>query len=98
MQHCDARLTAAGPGARPRSCRGHQEPDPDRTRALPPKLEPGRQRCLAFAGWKLDTVTRVLTGPDGDFAPPSGAEYRQLRSLLDHPNRLLDRDQLVELI
>ncbi|MBK6862820.1 MAG: response regulator [Ideonella sp.] len=69
-----------------------------RTRALPPNLKPDAQRCLAFAGWKLDTATRVLTGADGVATPLSGAEYRLLRILLDHPNRVLNRDQLVELI
>lgn len=69
-----------------------------RTRSLPPNLKPDTQRCLVFAGWKLDTATRVLTGADGVATPLSGAEYRLLRILLDHPNRVLNRDQLVELI
>jgi two-component system, OmpR family, response regulator len=69
-----------------------------RTRALPPNLKPDSQRCLVFAGWRLDTATRVLTGPDGVVTPLSGAEYRLLRILLDHPNRVINRDQLVELI
>jgi two-component system OmpR family response regulator len=69
-----------------------------RTRSLPPNLKPDTQRCLRFAGWKLDTATRVLTGSDGVATPLSGAEYRLLRILLDHPNRVLNRDQLVELI
>ena len=69
-----------------------------RTRSLPPNLKPDPRRCLAFAGWTLDTATRVLKGPDGGATPLSGAEYRLLRILLDHPNRVLHRDQLVELI
>jgi two-component system, OmpR family, response regulator len=69
-----------------------------RTRALPPNLTPDAQRCLQFAGRKLDTATRVLTGADGVATPLSGAEYRLLRILLDHPNRVVRRDQLVELI
>ena len=69
-----------------------------RTRALPPNLKPDSQRCLVFAGWRLDTATRVLTSPAGVATPLSGAEYRLLRILLDHPNRVLNRDQLVELI
>ena len=69
-----------------------------RTRALPPNLRPESQRCLAFAGWRLDTATRALTAPDGVVVPLSGGEYRLLRILLDHPNRVLNRDQLVELI
>lgn len=69
-----------------------------RTRALPPNLKPDAQRCLAFAGWKLDTATRALTGPDGVVTPLSGADFRLLRILLDHPNRVVNRDQLIELI
>lgn len=69
-----------------------------RTRSLPPNLRPEVQRCLVFAGWSLDTATRLLTGPDRVVTPLSGAEYRLLRILLDHPNRVLNRDQLVELI
>ncbi|MBI4984029.1 MAG: response regulator [Rhodocyclales bacterium] len=69
-----------------------------RTRALPPNLRPEPQRCLAFAGWRLDTATRALTAPDGVVVPLSGGEYRLLRILLEHPNRVLNRDQLVEMI
>ena len=69
-----------------------------RTRALPPNLRPESQRCLVFAGWRLDTATRALTAPDGVVVPLSGGEFRLLRILLEHPNRVLNRDQLVELI
>jgi two-component system OmpR family response regulator len=69
-----------------------------RTRALPPKLRPEPQRCLVFAGWKLDTATRALTAPDGVATPLSGGEFRLLRVMLDHPNRVLNRDQLMEMI
>ena len=40
----------------------------------------------------------MLTAPDGVAIPLSGGEYRLLRILLDHPNRVLTRDQLCELI
>jgi two-component system OmpR family response regulator len=69
-----------------------------RTRALPPNLRPESTRCLGFAGWCLDTGTRLLTAPDGVTIPLSGGEYRLLRIFLDHPNRVLNRDQLTELI
>lgn len=69
-----------------------------RTRALPPNLRPEAQRCLVFAGWRLDTATRVLTAPDGVLVSLSGGEYRLLHLLLEHPNRVLNRDQLTELI
>jgi two-component system, OmpR family, response regulator len=69
-----------------------------RTRALPPNLRPEPARCLRFAGWCLDTATRLLVAPDGVATPLSGGEYRLLRILLDHPNRVLNRDQLTEMI
>ncbi len=69
-----------------------------RTRALPPNLRPEPARCLGFAGWCLDTAARLLTAPDGVATPLSGGEYRLLRILLDHPNRVLNRDQLTEMI
>jgi len=69
-----------------------------RTRALPPNLRPEPIRCLGFSGWCLDTATRLLTSPDGVATPLSGGEYRLLRILLDHPNRVLNRDQLSEMI
>jgi len=69
-----------------------------RTRALPPNLRPESSRFLCFAGWSLDTGTRLLTAPDGVVTPLSGGEYRLLRILLDHPNRVLNRDQLTEMI
>ena len=69
-----------------------------RTRSLPPNLRPEPTRCLAFSDWCLDTATRLLTSPDGVATPLSGGEYRLLRILLDHPNRVLNRDQLTEMI
>ena len=69
-----------------------------RTRSLPPNLRPEPTRCLSFSGWCLDTAVRLLTSPDGVATPLSGGEYRLLRILLDHPNRVLNRDQLTEMI
>jgi two-component system, OmpR family, response regulator len=51
---------------------------------------------ICFSGWKLDPVTRHLTGEDGVVVPLSGAEYRLLQVLLAHPNRILNRDQLLD--
>ena len=69
-----------------------------RTRSLPPNLRPEPARCLCFSNWCLDTATRILTAPDGVVTPLSGGEFRLLRILLEHPNRVLNRDQLTELI
>jgi two-component system OmpR family response regulator len=69
-----------------------------RSRSVPRNLRPESHRCLAFSGWTLDTTTRALQAPDGVVVPLSGGEYRLLRILLEHPNRVLHRDQLTELI
>jgi len=68
-----------------------------RTRSLPPNLQPQGEHRLRFAGWTLDTARRQLSSPDGAETPIGGAEYKLLRVFLDHPNRVLDRDQLLDL-
>jgi two-component system, OmpR family, response regulator len=71
-----------------------------RARALPPNLAPHaapRARQLAFAGWRLDTAARHLIDPDGAVVSLSGAEYRLLQVFLERPQRVLTRDQLLEL-
>ena len=69
-----------------------------RTRMLPPNLivtEAGR--LLAFGKWKLDTTARHLLDAQGTVVTLSGAEYRLLCTFLDHPQRVLSRDQLLNL-
>jgi two-component system OmpR family response regulator len=69
-----------------------------RTRQLPPRLNPQRQaRRLGFQDWVLDTTARHLLDPAGTLVPLTGGEYRLLRTLLDHPQRVLSRDQLLNL-
>ena len=68
-----------------------------RTRSLPPNLVPQGEHRLRFAGWTLDTARRQLVAPGGEATPIGGAEYKLLRVFLDHPNRVLDRDQLLDL-
>ncbi len=50
-----------------------------------------------FSEWKLDTRTQHLTCPKGIVIPLSHAEYQLLLVLLTHPNRVLSRDQLLDL-
>jgi len=68
-----------------------------RTKALPGNLRADDALHLRFAGWQLDTPTRQLVSPEGVVVPLSGAEYRLLRVFLNHPNRVLNRDQLMDL-
>ncbi|MDR2015939.1 MAG: response regulator [Azoarcus sp.] len=71
-----------------------------RARALPPNMStaPAAQgRELHFANWRLDTVARHLINQDGAIVALSGAEYRILSIFLAHPQKVLSRDQLMEL-
>ena len=71
-----------------------------RTRALPPNLDAtstANARLLRFANWRLDTVNRHLVDADGTVVALSGAEYRMLGVFLAHPQKVLSRDQLMEL-
>jgi len=69
-----------------------------RTHSMPPNLRSEEVRWLRFAGWQLDAVTRNLTAPDGVVVPLGATEFKLLRVLLDHPGRVLTRDQLIELM
>lgn len=52
---------------------------------------------LCFAGWKLDRKRRTLLSRDGVTVPLSTGEYDLLLILLQHPGRVLSRDQLLDL-
>jgi two-component system OmpR family response regulator len=57
-----------------------------------------RQRSvLQFAGWSLDVGTRRLTSADGAQVPLTGGEFELLAAFCDRPNRVLTRDQLLDL-
>ena len=68
-----------------------------RARSLPENLQPDSVRHIRFADWVLDTAQRQLISATSVVTPLSGAEYRLLRIFLSHPNRVLNRDQLVDL-
>jgi len=56
-----------------------------------------QQRRIRFSEWQLDLTTRNLVSPRGVVVALSGAEFRLLKAFLDRPNRVLNRDQLMEL-
>jgi two-component system OmpR family response regulator len=66
-----------------------------RYRSLPRNLRPEEVRAFAFAGWRLDTISRHLISPAEVVTSLSGAEFRLLRIFLEHPNHVLSRDQLM---
>jgi two-component system OmpR family response regulator len=58
---------------------------------------PGGTRTLHFAGWVLDRGRRRLAAPDGVFVDLTSGEYELLAVLAEHPQRVLSRDQLLDL-
>jgi two-component system, OmpR family, response regulator len=66
-----------------------------RTRGLPPMRDDTHR--VRFAGWILDFAARQLLAPDGVVVALSGREFRLLRAFVEHPNRVLDRNQLMDL-
>lgn len=68
-----------------------------RSHTLPPNLQPDAVRLFRFGDWALDVESRQLLTADGVAVALSGAEYRLLRAFLDHPGRVLNRDQLLNL-
>ena len=69
-----------------------------RSRSLPENLEPEQATTLRFAGWSLDLKARHLVSPEHVVVPLSGTEFKLLRVFLAHPNSVLTRDQLIELM
>jgi two-component system OmpR family response regulator len=69
-----------------------------RTRMLPPNFQVSEAgQTIKFGDWQLDTVGRSLLDKEGTTIALSGAEYRILRVFIDHPQRVLNRDQLLNL-
>jgi two-component system OmpR family response regulator len=64
------------------------------------RREPGGGEAgssIQFASWRLDLVRRELTSPEGVVVNLSTGEFNLLRAFVEHANRILTRDQLLEL-
>lgn len=68
-----------------------------RSRALPANLEPLDAVRARFNGWTLDFERRHLVDPAERVVMLSGTEFRLLRILVEHANRVLSREQLLAL-
>jgi len=67
-------------------------------RASAPQPAPGvRGKLLRFAGWTLDLGSRRLESPSGDPVDLSTGEYELLVAFAERPQRVLNRDQLLDL-
>ena len=56
-----------------------------------------RIRAYRFAGWELSVRLRRLTTPDGRTVPLTNAEFNLLVAFLAAPQRVLSREQLLDL-
>lgn len=68
-----------------------------RANAMPRVAAPAPSGNLMFANWVLDTQRRELLDTSGISVSLSTAEYRLLSVLLQRPNMVLSRDQLLDL-
>src|SRR3979490_2976776 len=62
---------------------------------LPARNE--KRRAYRFAGWELNLRTRRLTGPDSKRVELSNGEFSLLEAFCAAPQRVLSRDQLLDL-
>lgn len=69
-----------------------------RAKASPQDSSAPPKQIYRFSGWTLDSQTHQLTSPAGMAVFLSGAEYRLLYVFLTHANRVLSRDQLMDML
>ncbi|MDQ0652534.1 Transcriptional regulatory protein, C terminal [Pseudomonas cedrina] len=62
----------------------------------PPMGEAARP-LIRFAGWQLDLTRRELRSPDQVMIPLSSGEFDLLLVFVEHPQRVLTREQLLNL-
>ena len=56
-----------------------------------------RIRAYRFAGWELNVRLRRLKSPQGEIVPTTNSEFNLLVAFLAAPQRVLSREQLLEL-
>ena len=50
---------------------------------------------MRFGAWRLNTTLRQLVDDEDTVVPLSNAEFRLLLTFIEHPNRVLDREMLI---
>jgi two-component system OmpR family response regulator len=69
-----------------------------RRAAMPAPGSPaGARRTFEFAGWRLDVSRRELRSPANALVDLRAAEFDVLLALVERPQRVLTRDQLLDL-
>lgn len=59
--------------------------------------ERDRPLSYAFGGWTLEIGKRHLRSPDGTLLPLTSGEFDLLLAFAEHPQRVLSRDQILDL-
>ncbi len=67
-----------------------------RMRGRPASSEPRGSDVVGFEGWSLDLRRRELTSPQGALVDLSSGEFDMLVTFIEHANRVLSRDMLME--
>ncbi|NWA02330.1 response regulator [Pseudomonas gingeri] len=62
-----------------------------------PPLGDASRPLIRFAGWQLDLTRRELRSPDQVMIPLSSGEFDLLLVFVEHPQRVLTREQLLNL-
>lgn len=62
-----------------------------------PLAQAANRRTYRFAGWTLDATARVLFDPEDTIVNLSDGEMRMLLAFVERPQRVLTRDQLLDL-
>ncbi len=68
-----------------------------RNRSRDPTVHQEKSKCYCFERWTFDVDKRELLGDDGVAVPLSTGEFDLLLALVEHPQRTLSRDQLLDL-
>ncbi|MFJ4194163.1 MULTISPECIES: response regulator [unclassified Pseudomonas] len=68
-----------------------------RTGERPAQASEPTRPVIGFAGWRLDITCRELRSPDNVMIPLSGGEFDLLVLFLEHPQRILTREQLIDM-
>ena len=74
-----------------------------RIRALMRRQVPAPEAAAAhvgyeFSGWSLSIWARELQTPDGVVVPLTGSEFALLRTFVEHPREVLNRDRVLNLV
>ena len=76
--------------------RRSQAPAPAASPPVAPAPQDTESEILHFQGWEMDLLRRELHRADGEAVALTSAEFELLRVFATHPNRVLNRDQLME--